>query len=81
MLIAKTLLFLIIIIVTLIDYSNKIIVFLLFQNIKNKMQDFNTFRLGKKKETYFASNKQVLNVTPTVNSFIKKITILIRYIF
>jgi hypothetical protein len=48
MLIAKTLLFLIIIIVTLIDYSNKIIVFLLFQNIKNKMQDFNTFRLGKK---------------------------------
>jgi hypothetical protein len=48
MLIAKTLLFLIIIIVTLIDYPNKIIVFLLFQNIKNKMQDFNTFRLGKK---------------------------------
>jgi hypothetical protein len=49
MLIAKTLLFLIIIIiVTLIDYRNKIIVFLLFQNIKNKMQDFNTFRLGEK---------------------------------
>jgi hypothetical protein len=38
----------IIIIVTLIDYPNKIIVFLLFQNIKNKMQDFNTFRLGEK---------------------------------